>query len=66
MRRIGMQLLSDTKSSLVTNGEEGEDGHTRDLLSLLIKANSASDPSQRMSDNDVLSRMFRYHAVSVC
>ncbi|KAG8215243.1 cytochrome P450 [Butyriboletus roseoflavus] len=64
MARIGNELLSDAKSAARVNAtEKGEieknnlDG--RDLLSLLVKANMATDipESQRLSDEDVLAQV---------
>ena len=63
MARIGRQILSDSKAAAASEkaGEEKKQqsmmrGH--DLLSLLVRANTATDLSddQRMSDEDVLAR----------
>ena len=54
MARIGNQLLQESKASL-----EGPNKQTsRDLLSLLVRSNMATDLSedQRLSDEDVLAR----------
>ena len=63
MARIGKELLSDAKAAArATATEKGEieknSLHGRDLLSLLVKANMATDipESQRLSDEDVLAR----------
>jgi hypothetical protein len=37
-------------------GEKIADSKSRDLLSLLVRANMASDPRERLSDSDVLAR----------
>ncbi|KAF8436842.1 cytochrome P450 [Boletus edulis BED1] len=65
MARIGNELLSDAKAaahaSATEKGEiEKNSLHGRDLLSLLVKANMATDipESQRLSDEDVLARTF--------
>ena len=63
-RRIGLQLIQEKKDALKAQanaekrGIEREDLQGRDLLSLLIKANMATDvpDSQRLSDFDVLAR----------
>ncbi|KAJ7016830.1 cytochrome P450 [Mycena alexandri] len=57
MRRIGLQLLQDSKNEMVQNGTEK--GRSRDLLSLLVRANTAKDvpASQRLSDEDVLAQV---------
>jgi len=59
MERIGQELLQNSKEKL-RRGESLEKGgvKARDLLGLLLRANTASDipESQRMSDRDVLSR----------
>jgi hypothetical protein len=55
MARIGNQLLRESKAKVAGTGEKASG---RDLLSLLVRANTASDvpESQRMSDKDVLAR----------
>ncbi|KAJ7123213.1 cytochrome P450 [Mycena filopes] len=57
MRRIGLQLLQDSKNEMVQNGTEK--GRSRDLLSLLVRANTAKDvpANQRLSDEDVLAQV---------
>jgi hypothetical protein len=64
MNRIGGQLLSDSKMSIETSGK----GHSfdksgrqaRDLLSLLVRANIATElpESQRLTDTDVVARVY--------
>ncbi|OCH90175.1 cytochrome P450 [Obba rivulosa] len=63
MRRIGLQLVAEKKASVMrahANEKSGsiemKDVHDRDLLTLLIKANMASDLPEtvRLSDEDVL------------
>lgn len=56
MRRIGLQLLQESKNEMAQNGTEK--GRSRDLLSLLVRANTSKDlpASQRLSDEDVLAR----------
>lgn len=60
MDRIGKQLLSDSKTALA-HGEKMEktSWKSRDLLSLLLRANMATDlpESQRMTDEDVLAQV---------
>jgi hypothetical protein len=38
-------------------GEKIADTRARDLLSLLVRANTAADARERLSDQDVLARM---------
>ncbi|KAI0795607.1 cytochrome P450 [Abortiporus biennis] len=63
MRRIGMQLIAEKKAAIVRSQEkeslEKKDVHGRDLLTLLLKANMATDipESQRLSDEDVLAQV---------
>lgn len=55
MKLIGRQLIDESKAEL----KEAKTSSTRrDLLSLLLRANVSVDlpPSQRMSDEEVLSR----------
>lgn len=61
MNRIGMKLIADKKAEVINAANAGEKDnklHSRDLLTLLIKANMSADipESQRMSDEDVLAR----------
>ncbi|KAJ7891297.1 cytochrome P450 [Mycena olivaceomarginata] len=58
MRRIGLQLLQESKNEIVQNGTS-EKGRSRDLLSLLVRANTSKDlpASQRLSDEDVLAQV---------
>jgi len=55
MFQIGNQLLRESRAQAVRTDEKGGG---RDLLSLLVRANMATDlpESQRMSDRDVLAR----------
>lgn len=55
MARIGNQLLRESKAQAAGTSEEQS---SRDLLSLLVRANMATDvpESQLMSDKDVLAR----------
>lgn len=67
MSRIGRQLLADAKAAVMSSYGVEEGGlieksslQGRDLLSLLVRANMATDipESQRISDEDVLARMY--------
>ncbi|KAI0920485.1 hypothetical protein AcW1_002208 [Taiwanofungus camphoratus] len=64
MNRIGMQLVAEKKAAILKAPEgkmtgNEKDLHTRDLLTLLIKANMATDipESQRLSDKDMLAQI---------
>ena len=66
MSRIGRKLLNDAKAAVMSS-HDVEKGSTieksslqgRDLLTLLVRANMATDipENQRISDEDVLARM---------
>ena len=66
MQRIAKQILSERKaeirreSSEKAGAVEKKDLQGRDLLTLLIKANMATDipENQRMTDDEVLSRAY--------
>jgi hypothetical protein len=65
MGRIGAQLLSESKAAVLAttsvNGSvEKRSMQARDLLSLLVRANMATDlpDSQRLDDADVLARVY--------
>jgi len=64
MRRIGMQLVAQKKAEVMKAAQAGEKAiskglQSRDLLTLLIKANMSTDipESQRLSDDDVLAQV---------
>jgi len=61
MDRLGLQLVRDKKASIVAEkaGMERKDMEGRDLLTLLIKANMATDIPEnlRLSDEDVLAQV---------
>lgn len=65
MSRIGMQLIAERKKDIMSEkrGEKADVGRKdlegRDILSLLLKANIATDipASQRLNDEEVLARM---------
>lgn len=59
MMRIGRRLLADSKREIAENGTfETGTGRARDLLSLLVRANSSKEVpvNQRLSDADVIAR----------
>ncbi|KAI0633788.1 cytochrome P450 [Trametes polyzona] len=67
IKRVGMKLVMDKKAATLraamekhADGPERKDLQGRDLLTLLIKANMATDipEDQKLSDNDVLGRTF--------
>jgi hypothetical protein len=66
MQRVGRQLLNESKRELMGTGEKGNNWKARDLLSILIRANMASDVpvEQGVSDEDVLDRKLA-HALSI-
>ena len=63
-RRVGMQIIQEKKAEIMkaATGEKGAADAlaSRDLLTLLLKANMSTDipENQRMSDEDVLAREF--------
>lgn len=63
-RRIGLQLIAEKKAALKQMAQSGEKTagtalKSRDLLTLLIKANTSPDipEDQRLSDEDVLAQV---------
>ncbi|KAJ7831962.1 cytochrome P450 [Mycena leptocephala] len=58
MTRVGMKLLAESKREIAEHGTF-ETGRGRDLLSLLVRANTAKDipASQQLSDEDVLAQV---------
>ncbi|OSD00668.1 cytochrome P450 [Trametes coccinea BRFM310] len=69
MRRIGVQLIQEKKEAIKRELSESKEGglgrkdvQGRDLLTLLLKANMATDipDSQRLSDEEVLSPCLRF------
>ncbi|KIJ16578.1 hypothetical protein PAXINDRAFT_11029, partial [Paxillus involutus ATCC 200175] len=68
MERIGKGLLTKAKAAVLSGatekrGIEKSIAQGRDLLTLLVKANMATDipENQRLSDNDVLARTLPSH-----
>ncbi|KAJ7849159.1 cytochrome P450, partial [Mycena leptocephala] len=60
MMRIGRRLLADSKREISENGTfETGTGSARDLLSLLVRANSSKEVpvNQRLSDADVIAQV---------
>ncbi|EKM59788.1 uncharacterized protein PHACADRAFT_250518 [Phanerochaete carnosa HHB-10118-sp] len=67
MRRIGLRLIAEKKAAIVAEtaatekgrGVERKDITERDLLTLLIRANMATDipESQRLTDDEVLAQV---------
>ncbi|KAJ6564735.1 cytochrome P450 [Mycena capillaripes] len=60
MMRIGRGLLADSRREIAENGSfETGTGRARDLLSLLVRANTSKDlpASQRLSDEDVIAQV---------
>jgi hypothetical protein len=55
MDRVGRKLLQEKKAAYA-EGQSASSNKSRDLLSLLIRANMSSDASQRISDDDVVAR----------
>ncbi len=71
MRRIGLELVAEKKAAILREryeskekegGVERKDIAGRDLLTLLLKANMATDipENQRLSDEDVLARTWAF------
>ncbi|KAJ6630229.1 cytochrome P450 [Mycena sp. CBHHK59/15] len=58
MMRIGRQILQESKNEMAESGTF-EKGRARDLLSLLVRANTAKDipANQQLSDEDVLAQV---------
>lgn len=62
MHRIGMKLVREKKAEILaetSSGVEKKDVRGTDLLSLLIKANMATDvpESKRLTDEEVLAQV---------
>ena len=55
MNRIGTDLLKQSKACHEDNKLSGR----KDVLSLLVKANTLEDPQGRMTDEDVLDRVYK-------
>lgn len=58
MRRIGLGLLRESKAAVAAGDIEDKSNQRRDLLSLLVRANTSPDIPEhlRLSDEDVLAR----------
>lgn len=59
MRRIGTQLVNEKKAEVVRLAAEGDNPnqlHGRDLLSVLVKNNMKEAEDQKMTDEEILAR----------
>ncbi|KAI0061590.1 cytochrome P450 [Artomyces pyxidatus] len=54
MRRIGMQLIAERRADAECQG--------RDILSVLVRANTASDPTHALTLNEILSQISTFLA----
>ena len=54
MNRIGTDLLKQSKAS----DEDSKSSGRKDILSLLVQANTMEDVQGRMTDEDVLDRVY--------
>jgi hypothetical protein len=52
-------LISSISRAEAAQGEKISTSRARDLLSLLVRANTTADPRERLSDEDVLARTWR-------
>ncbi|KAJ3826860.1 cytochrome P450 monooxygenase [Lentinula raphanica] len=57
MDKIGKELLHESKVALEASGDDISKLKSKDLLTLLVKSNMSGEPSQRMSDKDVLAQI---------
>lgn len=58
MKRIGAQLVQERKLALSEGDVENAGGSGKDLLSLLVKANTTDPEGSSLSDDDVQDRKF--------
>ena len=56
MNSIGSELLKQNKASHEGNNSSGR----KDIISLLVQANTMEDLAGRMSDEDVLDRVYKF------
>lgn len=58
IQRIGTQLINERKSSPLLDEQPTHDAkRSRDILSVLIRANAASSPSQALTHSEMLSQI---------
>lgn len=57
MKRIGSDLLKQSRASYEGNKSSGR----KDILSLLVQANTLEDLPGRMTDEDVLDRAYEFN-----
>ena len=55
MTRIGTGLLKETRAS----GEDSKSSIKKDILSLLVRANTKCRPEARMKDGDIIARAYK-------
>ena len=61
MNRIGTDLLKQSKAS----HEDKKSSGRKDILSLLVQANTMEDLHGRMTDEDVLDRVYNLFRINV-
>ena len=54
MNRIGMGLLEQSK------GDSDKSSHHKNVLSVLVHANAMEEKAHQMTDEDVLSRAYKF------
>jgi cytochrome P450 len=55
MKKVGKELVADAKAAAMSTKKETGPGKGKDLLSLLVRANLASD-GPKLSDEEVIAR----------
>ncbi|KAJ7138836.1 cytochrome P450 [Mycena filopes] len=59
---VGSQIVSESKANMNDSGGEKSVGGGRDLLSLIVKANVATTPGQRLGDAEVIAQIPTFFA----
>ncbi|KAI0292841.1 cytochrome P450 [Multifurca ochricompacta] len=62
MHRIGTQLISERKMARIQDEPKPDAPVSRDILSVLVRANTASSPSQALTHSEMLSQISTFLA----
>ncbi|KAI9443070.1 cytochrome P450 [Lactarius indigo] len=62
MQRIGTQLINERKSAPLPDEPSCDSKRSRDILSVLIRANAASSPCQALTHSEMLSQITTFLA----
>ena len=60
MNRIGTGLLKQTKASLADDKANNKLSRRKDILTLLVRANTMEEEAERITDEDMMGRTYKF------